>query len=261
MQRPAVTSSLLAVLSVLLLISTSTADETAQKSSQGDASARIRHWGEQDLVPSGRRVGSKTEILPGAVVTIDSRTKKIGSIRPVDGNSGFVIADAKSPQDAAEQFLKQHFEAIGVTQNLDDLQFLRSVDGIDLTVLHYRQTFHGVLVYGGSLRVSVRPSTLAVVGVSVELLPILRRNAVTHITSSDSAIRAVVADVDRRFPPQSKTRSQTTATKAILIRNGLPEPVWDVAYISGSGSWHAIVNATTNRVFSVRDQRRYCPIE
>lgn len=155
---------------------------------------------------------------------------------------------ASSPQQAAEDYLKANHSLFGLKATLSDLRLKKELEMLGSTSFTFTQTHKDLPVLGGQVYVVARRD--AVLLASAELVPVTGDFTFPTPTDPGPAIRAVIADVGRRYPKDAPTKTTPASRLVILVRNGMPIPVWEINYETTHDSYQVLVEAATNEVLA-----------
>lgn len=247
--RPTTRTALLLVLVALGVAVGATALSLAQAGSKEKAVE----------TPDGKRAAAahrtprlsppENGVIKGAVVERDEGTGQIVRVRgevPVPG--------ARTPEQAAERFLKANADKLGLRPNLSELRHERSVSSLTGHHVTYSQVLNGYPVLGG--RVSVHTNKkLAVVLVNNGTVKVKGALRPVAAGNPNAAIGAALAAIKPEMPPTIPP----AASVAVLVRNDLPEPVWkvNVETRKPAGSWEVLVSIPEGKVVSMVNRAQF----
>ncbi len=154
---------------------------------------------------------------------------------------------------AARSFLQAQGAVFGVTPKvLQDLKVMKTIQTKATEHVRFRQTVHGIPVFGGEIVVSRRNSDQRITFVSSRIYPVRVPDLTPRISADQAYQRALQVLPIRRIlaelPPE-----------LMIYPKGQGMLVWRVQIPSDDpvGDWEFIINAWTGDIVFVRDQAKY----
>ncbi|MBM3493387.1 MAG: hypothetical protein FJX72_03545, partial [Armatimonadetes bacterium] len=188
-------------------------------------------------------------VITGATVERNPDTGAIARVRglvPVPG--------ARTPEQAAERFLRSNAGKLGLSSTLSELRPERSVKSLTGHHMTYQQVLGGYPVLSG--RVSVHTNLdLAVVLVNNGAVKVKGALRAARLGDPNAAIGTALAALRPEAPPTVAP----TATPAVFVRNDIPGLVWKVTIetIRPAGSWEVLVSVPDGEVVSMVNRARF----
>lgn len=207
-----------------------------------------RRWG--GARPSAPRLstgGARGKVLPDAVVEYNLDTNRIAVIRPVDDVKGIPVASS-SAKEAAERYLRANHSVLGLSEDLSELHLLKANEMMGTQGFTWEQRYQGIPVFGGEVYVVAKRNAVQLV--SANLIPVVGGKKLVAPSDPSPAIRAFIEDVARRYPAERHPSFEPKARLLVLVREGVPIPVWEVDYITTDDTYKALVDAMTNEILS-----------
>lgn len=188
-------------------------------------------------------------IIAGAIVQRDAATGRVLRVRgevPMPG--------ARSPEQAAERFLKANAETLGIAPNLGNLAHARTVSSLTGHHITYQQVLAGLPVLGGQVSVHTNKN-LAVVLVNNGSIKI--KGALPAVAPGNPnaaigvALNALTLEVPPTIPP--------AASLAVFVQNDQPLLVWkvNVETRKPAGSWEILVSVPDGKVLQKVNRARF----
>ncbi len=198
---------------------------------------------------SPRLTPPESGVIDGATVQRDALTDQVVRVRGLVAMPG-----ARTPEQAAERFLKANAAKLGLTPNLSELRPERSVSSLTGHHVTYTQVLNGHPVLGG--RVSVHTNRdLAIVLVNNGAIKVKGELRPFVAGNPNGAIGAALEALKPQTPPSVPP----AASVAVLVRDDLPQPVWKVNIETRkpAGSWEILVSIPDGKVVSMVNRARF----
>ncbi|MCS6776655.1 MAG: proprotein convertase P-domain-containing protein [Chloroherpetonaceae bacterium] len=196
--------------------------------------------------PTPEFTGPVAGIIPDATVERDAagHVRRVYTQVPVPG--------AQTPAEAARSYLQTHRDALGLSEDLSELQQVRQVESLTRHHVTYQQTYRGLPVFGGYISVHLNKQQ-AVELVNADLVPITVEAPLIMAVPEGQAVHTAVQAVGAPLlsPPQAEI--------GVLVERGRPAAVWRVTFMTSDpgADWEVMVDAARGKVISARNIARY----
>lgn len=201
------------------------------------------------FAPTPRLSPPEAGVIAGAVVQRDQATGRIARVR-----GEVAVAGARTPEEAADRFLRANARTLGVAADLRDLRPLVSQASLTGHHVRYQQVLNGLPVLGGTISVHTN-RRLAVVLVNNDLAQIKGKIRIAPYGDLNAAI-ARALDV---LKPESAPTIPPTASPAVYVADTKPSLVWNVRVETRrpAGSWEVLVGIPDGKVVRVVNRARF----